>query len=100
MQTIEITAEIRTEAGKAAARRMRRSGRIPAVFYGPGGATASLSLDTKEFSDKVAALEGSHLIKFASTIEALSGKVALVKDTQFHVLSGVPLHADFYEVDL
>ncbi len=36
MTKVEITAEPRSDFGKGAARRIRRSGRIPAVIYGSG----------------------------------------------------------------
>jgi large subunit ribosomal protein L25 len=44
-----IDAETRTEFGKGAARRTRRSGRIPAVLYGHGTDPQHLSLPELEF---------------------------------------------------
>lgn len=40
-----LTAEVRTEFGKGAARRTRRDGRVPAVMYGHGGDPRHVSLD-------------------------------------------------------
>jgi len=100
METLDISANLRTEGGKAASRRLRRSGRVPGTFYGPERATLSIEVDAKEFSTKVAQLEGSHLIRFNSSSEELTGKVALVRELQFHPVSGSLLHADLYEVDL
>lgn len=100
METLEISASIRTEGGKAASRRMRRNGRVPATFYGPERPTVSIEVDAKEFGTKVAHLEGSHLIRFNSPAAELSGKVALVRELQFHPVSGAVLHADLYEVNL
>jgi large subunit ribosomal protein L25 len=45
-----IDAETRTEFGKGAARRTRRSGRIPAVLYGHGTDPQHLSLPSLEFA--------------------------------------------------
>ncbi len=59
-----------------------------------------IAIDAKEFLTKVSALEGSHLIRFRSTAPDLAEKVALVKETQYHPVTGAVLHADFYEVDL
>ncbi|HIT74400.1 MAG TPA: 50S ribosomal protein L25/general stress protein Ctc [Candidatus Avipropionibacterium avicola] len=39
-----LSAELRTEFGKGAARRTRRAGRVPAVLYGHGQETVHLSL--------------------------------------------------------
>jgi large subunit ribosomal protein L25 len=100
METIELEAEVRSSASKGAVRRLRRSGRLPAVFYGPKRQTTAILLDSKEFLQKVSALEGSHLIRFRSAAEEVSERVALVKDAQYHPVTGAVLHADFYEVDM
>ncbi len=100
METIELEAEVRADGGKGAARRLRQSGKVPAVFYGPKQPALKLVVDSKEFVQKVSALEGSHLIRFRSAADAVSNKVALVKDAQYHPVTGAVLHADFYEVDM
>ncbi|MDL5155648.1 50S ribosomal protein L25/general stress protein Ctc [Actinomycetospora termitidis] len=50
MADVKIAAENRTEFGKGAARRTRRSGRVPAVLYGHGTDPVHLSFDTVEFA--------------------------------------------------
>ena len=35
MEEITLSVETRSDRGKGAARRLRRSGKVPAVFYGP-----------------------------------------------------------------
>ncbi|HYQ97091.1 MAG TPA: 50S ribosomal protein L25, partial [Candidatus Nitrosocosmicus sp.] len=42
----------------------------------------------------------SHLVRLKSTSSALADKVALVKEMQYHPITGDVIHADFYEVDL
>jgi large subunit ribosomal protein L25 len=101
METVEIGVELRTEKGKQAARRMRRGGSVPAVFYGPKSSALAVTFDTDEYEKKLAGLEGStHLIKLRSSSSDLAEKVALIKDLQLHPVSGELLHADFYEVDV
>ena len=100
METIELEAELRSSNGKGPARRLRQGGKAPAVFYGPKRATTPITIDSKEFLQKVSALEGSHLIRFRSTADEVASKVALVKDAQYHPVTGAVLHADFYEVDM
>ena len=70
------------------------------MFYGPKRQSTLIAIDAKEFLQKVSALEGSHLIRFRSTAADLADKVALVKEAQYHPVTGAILHADFYEVDL
>lgn len=100
METVELNAEPRPRTRKGQTRQMRRQGKVPAVFYGPKRPAAMIVVDAKEFSEKVSALEGSHLIRLRSNAEEISNRVALVKETQYHPVSGAVLHADFYEVDM
>lgn len=100
METLEIQANARAAGGKNHARRLRRSGKIPAVLYGPKTQAVALELDKKDFSTRVALLQGSHLVRLKSLVPELAEKVALVKEMQFHPISGDVTHADLYEVDL
>ncbi len=100
METLEIQVEARDKQRKRDAKRLLRAGKIPAILYGPKTAAVGLALDKKEFSRRVAGLQGSHLVRLKSGAAALAEKVALVKDMQFHPISGDVIHADFYEVDL
>lgn len=100
METLEIQVDARDPGSKQRARRLRRSGKIPGVLYGPKTQTIALELNKKEFSSRVAGLEGSHLVRLKSNSATLVDKVALVKEMQFHPITGEVVHADLYEVDL
>jgi large subunit ribosomal protein L25 len=76
------------------------SGKMPAVFYGPKVGARPIAVDTKEFTQRLAHLEGSHLIELTSSVPDLDQRKVLVRDIQFDPVGGFPLHADFYEVDL
>lgn len=99
METIVLSVEPRTDRGKGNAGRLRRQGRVPAVFYGPGKAAASLSLDAREFHFKIAGLEGSHLIQLASSQPDLQDKIAILREVQRHPVTNGLVHVDFLEVD-
>jgi large subunit ribosomal protein L25 len=100
METVELEVQPRSNGGKSAARQMRRFGRVPAVLYGPKRRPTPISVDAKEFLQKVSTIEGSHLIHMRSSAEDVANRVALVKETQYHPVTGAVLHADFYEVDM
>ncbi len=100
METLEIQVDVREGGSKQKSRRLRRGGKVPGVLYGPKTQAVALEIDKKEFSARVAGLAGSHLVRLKSTSSALADKVALVKEMQFHPISGDVMHADFYEVDL
>ncbi|OBF25955.1 50S ribosomal protein L25/general stress protein Ctc [Mycobacterium sp. ACS1612] len=48
--TNKLTAAVRTETGKGASRRARRSGKVPAVLYGHGSDPQHLELDGHDFA--------------------------------------------------
>jgi large subunit ribosomal protein L25 len=100
MEEITLSVEARNDRGKGAARRLRRSGKVPAVFYGPKSTATPIAVDRKDFAAHVANLEGSHLIRFQSPAAELQQRVALVREVQHHPVDGGILHVDFYEVDL
>lgn len=100
METLEIRVDTRERKNKREAKRLLRNGKIPAILYGPKTAAVALALDKREFSSRVADLEGSHLVRLKSESAALADKVALVKEMQFHPISGEVIHTDLYEVDL
>jgi large subunit ribosomal protein L25 len=103
MDTVEITIHPRSETGKGAARRMRRAGQVPGILYGPKRTPALISVDTLQVERRLAHLEGSHLIRLVNpdrTAPDLHERMVLVREMQRHPVTGVVLHADFYEVDL
>jgi large subunit ribosomal protein L25 len=100
LETLEIQVETRAVGSKRQARRIRRDGKIPGVLYGPKTPPVPLELNKKEFSNRVAGLEGSHLVRLKSGSRALADKVALVKEMQYHAITGEVIHTDLYEVDL
>src|SRR5207253_10792625 len=100
MEEIALNVEERGGRGKGPARRLRQSGKIPGVFYGPKSGATPLAVDGKEFTSHVSNLEGSHLILFRSPVAALQQKLALVREVQAHPASGAIMHGDFYEVVL
>ncbi len=95
-----LAVEIRNETGKGLARRLRSQGRFPAVLYGHGKASISL---TVEMSALEHLLKTSHaglntLIDLEGASE-VRGRVVLVKELQRHPVAGTLVHADFFEID-
>ncbi len=98
-----LSAQVRESAGKGVGRKLRAAGRIPAVLYGRGKPSVSLSLDPRLLDKLLATSEAgiNTLIDLAVDGRTdLSGKVVLVKELQRHPVKGSLVHADLYEVDL
>jgi large subunit ribosomal protein L25 len=103
MEMVEIKVERRAGSGKGAARKLRRAGTIPGVFYGPGRTTVEVGVGAEEFEKKLSHLEGSHLIRLVNDggkDADLHDKAVLVREVQRHPVSDDILHVDFFEVSL
>ena len=75
----------------------RLAGRMPVVVYGAKDKTTPLFIDAKTFKKVWAEAGESSII----SLKTPSGdKDVLIHDTAFHPVSGEPLHADFYVIDV
>ena len=94
---IEISADKRTMQGKGASRRLRRSGKVPAVIYGGDAAAQSIEMDHKDLFYNL-----KHEAFHASILSlSLDGKKeqVLLRDVQMHPYKQQVLHVDFQRVD-
>ena len=100
METVDIPIEIRNGTGTSESRRLRREGKFPGIFYGPKAEPVPLQVNGKELLKGISDLSGSHLIRIKSSSSLLDNKVALIKQVQYHAVTGMVIHLDLYEVDL
>lgn len=98
MAQITVQAEERRETGKGANRRLRKQGKLPAVVYGQGLVTLSVSVDSRDV-DRILCSEAGHNTIFKLQVGGDSTDV-LIKDFQLDPVRGSLLHADFQAVAL
>lgn len=94
---IELTAQLRTDIGKGASRRLRRhADLVPVVLYGAGKDAVSLSIPHKDLHK---ACETEAFFSQIITIKAAGDEAqAIIKDLQRHPAKDRILHADFFRV--
>lgn len=101
-ETATLKASLREETGKGAARRMRREGRIPAVVYGRGEETRSLTLNAHEFQMLVRrySLDTTLLeLEIEGSGQKKAEKVrTLVVEVQAHPYRPEVMHVDFQQI--
>ena len=88
-----LHAEARSDHGTKAARRVRRSGRLPAVLYGHEEAAQSLAVPYEDFEAVLHA--GTRMVDLE--MEGATQKV-LIKEVQHDPLGDRLLHVDFVRV--
>lgn len=93
MQTLNLTAVVRNDFGKAAAKAVRRQGLVPCSLCG-NGETVSFSVDVKSVKPLIYT-PNSYIVEID-----FDGKVekAVMREVQFHPVREEILHIDFYRV--
>jgi large subunit ribosomal protein L25 len=95
-ESFVVNAELRTDHGKAASRRLRRTGKVPAVIYGGKDPAQQLALSHHEMAKH---LETEAFYSHILTLK-LEGKEqqAVLKDIQRHPAQPILMHFDFQRV--
>jgi large subunit ribosomal protein L25 len=87
-----LTVKLRDEHGKRANRRLRHSGRVPAILYGHKKEVKSLTLSAEELGAAV-----RHGNRFVALSGGLS-ESAFIKDVQWNTWGTEILHVDFARI--
>ena len=91
-----LAATAREQAGKGAARALRRGGRVPAVIYGDKGGPLPISIDSIDLLHELSR-SGFYLRLYDIKVNGVTERV-LPRDVQRHPVSGNPLHVDFLRI--
>ncbi len=92
-QSEDLSVEVREETGTNKVKKLRAAGKIPAVIYGHGGDTVSLSVPADALS---------RIIHRGERIVGLTGGVtgdAFIRDVQWDTFGSEVLHVDFTRVE-
>jgi large subunit ribosomal protein L25 len=97
-----LHARTRQMKGKGAAKKLRNSNQIPAVFYGPNREPLKLAMDYPELEGLIKRTGGENIIldlrvKSDGGTETLN---VILKDLQVDPIKDTYLHADFYEISM
>ncbi|MFZ1538857.1 MAG: 50S ribosomal protein L25/general stress protein Ctc [Chromatiaceae bacterium] len=95
-EKFEVLAESRSDTGKGASRRLRRTGRVPAIVYGAHQEPEMISLGHNSL---ILQLENEAFYSHILTLN-VAGKTqrVVLKDLQRHPAKPFVLHADFLRV--
>jgi len=91
-----LSAELRSRAGKGAARQTRRGGRVPGVIYGNKQPATLISVEPRELMKQLRK-RAFHATLFDIALDGRKERV-LPRDVQFDPVSEAPIHVDFMRV--
>ena len=94
---LTLEAEVRTDLGKGASRRLRHADKVPAILYGENKESVSLTLAHK---DVFRAQQEETFYTQVLTLN-IAGKPVecLIKDMQRHPFKQLVMHLDFIRID-
>lgn len=96
--SFELNAEPRTDTGKGASRRLRRTGKVPAILYGGGKDPQSLALSHNQLLRN---LEHEAFYSHILSVNIGGSTIpAILRDLQRHPSRPVVLHADLQRVNM
>jgi large subunit ribosomal protein L25 len=96
MSTVVLDVQVRENTGTGNARAARRENLVPGILYGGGENPVAISLKKNEV---LKALNTGNLLGSMIKISHKGEKQsAITKDVQFHPVSDMPVHIDFYRV--
>jgi large subunit ribosomal protein L25 len=102
LNLIELKTKIRTTTGNGPARRLRMSGQIPAVLYGPKTESVLLSVNKNDL--ELLFKKGGIGQVVLNLVIQKNGETltmpAMIKELQTHPVSRNLIHIDFYEIKM
>jgi len=102
MAQITLSARIRKDKGKGAARKLRRADQIPAIFYGPNAKPVMLAVNYFDLQGILKETAGENII-LGLEIESDSGRdtrTVILKELQTDPIKDIYFHADFHEISM
>ena len=102
MLQVDVSAQVRKNTGKGAARTLRRAGKTPAVIYGANNDPLSLTLDTHSFTQTLLHLQRRNAVVNLDieTDAGVEKRHVLIKEIQVDPIQDTLEHADFFEISL
>jgi large subunit ribosomal protein L25 len=96
MADATLTAEVRSLKGKGPAGRTRREGLVPAVVYGLGAESVSLSVPARDLGHILSGASGTNTL-ISLKVDG-SEQLTLIRQIQRHPVKGTLTHVDFVRV--
>lgn len=100
MSELSIEVQPRDQIGSGAARRLRREGIVPAVVYGGGKETVSISVDSRVLRDLFREAGSDNAVFLLKLAGADRQRHCMVHEIEVDPITQKILHVDFLRIDL
>jgi large subunit ribosomal protein L25 len=100
MEIIKLEATVRSQSGKAKARRVRREGNIPAVAYGKGLGAIPIAISPQGLDEIMKSIHGQNTVVEIGVDGGKQKITALLREYTVHPITRSILHVDFLQIRL
>src|ERR1700730_15811771 len=97
---VKLKAEKRAEIGRAAARKLKARGIVPAVIYGAKDKPQPLQLSGRDINAMLSHASGENILVELEIDGEKSNRTALVQEVQHSPVGGEVLHVDFHAISM
>ena len=97
---VKLSATRRTGTGRAAVRKLKAQGAVPAIVYGGKTQAEPLQISRRDISLMLSHASGENILVELEIDGEKSGRLALVQEVQHAPLGGDILHVDFHAVSM
>jgi large subunit ribosomal protein L25 len=97
MATVNLSATVRTDRGKGAARKLRSSGQVPAIIYGSARESQALAINEKDL-DRLLGTIAAESTVIELGVDGGRPTKTLIREIQRHPFKRMILHVDFQEL--
>jgi large subunit ribosomal protein L25 len=97
---VKLKAEKRSDTGRAATRKLKARGIVPAVIYGSKEKPQPLQVSARDINNILSHASGENILVELEIEGEKSSKTALVQEIQHAPLGGNVLHIDFHAVSM
>jgi large subunit ribosomal protein L25 len=95
---VKLAAQTRSEVGRAAVKKIKSQGFVPAVIYSKSESPVSLKVVEREISNILAHAAGEHFLVDLNVEGSATGQMAIIQEVQHHPVTQKILHIDFHGV--
>jgi large subunit ribosomal protein L25 len=100
MATILLAGQRRTHVGTSGARKVRGTGMIPGILYGPHEEPTLLQIPYKDLENILRSASGENAIIDLRLDESGDGVMSLIREVQRHPVQRRILHVDFQHISM
>src|SRR4029077_10922140 len=97
---VKLKAEPRSETGRAAARRLKARGIVPAVVYGGKEKSQPLQVSARDINAMLSHASGENILVELEIAGQKATRPALLQEVQHSPVGGDVLHVDFHAISM